>query len=98
MTKRKAKASKRARRPKMAVDQRNRRAIVRSAKDNLLRSVAAAPIESPLEFHNDSKHEAPIVEKQEAPVVGDRVALQDRFNQMIESPLHDDSKTNGSHH
>jgi hypothetical protein len=71
MSKRKpAKTSKRARSPKIAARaQRNKQAIVRSAKDSLLRSVAASPIETPLELHDDSKQKAPIVEEQKAPVV-----------------------------
>jgi hypothetical protein len=81
MSKPKAKASKRAR-PKIAVAKRNKQAVVRSAKDNLLRSVAAGPIESPLELHGDSKQTATIVEKQKAPIVEERVALQDHFSQM----------------
>ena len=92
MSKRKpAKASKRAHTPKIAARaHRNKQDIVRSAKDELLRSVAAGPIESPLELHDDSKQEAPIVEKQEAssvekqkaPIAENRVAvLQDRFGQ-----------------
>ena len=53
MSKRKpGKASKRAPSPKIAARaQRNKQDIVRSAKDELLRSVAAGPIESPLELH-----------------------------------------------
>jgi hypothetical protein len=34
-----------------------------------LRSVAAGPIESPLELHDGPKEQAPDVEKQEAPIV-----------------------------
>lgn len=58
MSKRKlAKASKRARHPKMtARAQRNKQAIVRSPKDN------SASIEPPLKLHDNSKQEAPIVE------------------------------------
>jgi hypothetical protein len=76
MSKRKpAKASKRAHSPKIAARaHRNKQDIVRSAKDELLRSVAAGPIESPLELHDDSKQKAPIVEKQEASSVENRVA------------------------
>jgi hypothetical protein len=105
MSKRKpAKASKRAPSPKIAARaQRNKQDIVRSAKDELLRSVAASPIESPLELsvaagpiesplelHDDSKQNAPIVEKheassvekQKAPIAENRVAvLQDHFGQ-----------------
>ncbi|MCK1518354.1 phasin family protein [Bradyrhizobium sp. 190] len=92
MSKRKpAKASKRAHSPKIAARaHRNKQDIVRSAKDELLRSVAAGPIESPLELHDDSKQKAPIVEKQEAssvekqmaPIAENRMAvLRDRFGQ-----------------
>jgi len=92
MSKRKpGKASKRAPSPKIAARaQRNKQDIVRSAKDDLLRSVAAGPIESPLELHDDSKQNAPIVEKQDAssvekqkaPIAENRVAvLQDHFGQ-----------------
>lgn len=72
----KHKPAKRARSPKIAARaQRNKQAIVRSAKDSLLRSVAASPIESPLELHDDSKQKAPIVEKQkDHPIVENRVA------------------------
>ncbi|WFU75251.1 Phasin protein [Bradyrhizobium sp. CB2312] len=57
MTKRKpATALKRARNPKLAARaQRNKQAIVRSQKEDLLCSVAAVPIESPLGLHDDSK-------------------------------------------
>ena len=41
--------------------------IVKSARDTLLGTVAAGPIESPIEFHDDSKGEAPPNEKIEAP-------------------------------
>ncbi|MCP3395186.1 Phasin protein [Bradyrhizobium sp. CCGB12] len=59
----KRKASKRVRNPKMvARPQRNKQAIVRSPKENLLRSVAAVSIEPPLKLHDDPKHEAPIIE------------------------------------
>jgi len=63
MSKRKpATAPKRARNPKMAARaQRNKQSIVRSPKENLLRSVAAVSIEPPPELH-DPKHEAPIIE------------------------------------
>ena len=71
MSKRKpAKASKRARSTAIARRAHEKKqAIVRSAKDNLLRSVAAGPIESPPELHDDPKQEAPDVEKQAAPNV-----------------------------
>jgi Phasin protein len=64
MSKRKlATASKRARNPKMATRaQRNKQAIVRSPKDRL-RLVTAGSIESPAKLHDESKQEAPIVEK-----------------------------------
>jgi hypothetical protein len=66
----KHKPAKRARSPKIAARaQRNKQAIVRSAKDSLLRSVAASPIETPLELHDASKQKAPIVEEQKAPIV-----------------------------
>ncbi|WP_249155458.1 hypothetical protein [Bradyrhizobium japonicum] len=55
MSKRKpATAPKRARNPKMAArSQRNKQAIVRSPKENFLRSVAAVSIEPPLKLHDD---------------------------------------------
>ena len=58
MSKRKpAAAPNRARTPKMAVRaERNKQAIVRSPKEDLLRSVAAVSIEPPPELH-DPKHE-----------------------------------------
>jgi hypothetical protein len=66
----KHKPAKRARSPKIAARaQRNKQAIVKSAKDSLLRSVAASPIETPLKLHDDSKQKAPIVEEQKAPIV-----------------------------
>jgi hypothetical protein len=56
-------ASKRARHPKVAARaQRSKQAIVRSPKENFLRSVAAVSIEPPLKLHDDSKQEASIVE------------------------------------
>ena len=86
-----ARASKRAHSPKIAARaHRNKQDVVRSGKDQLLRSVAAGPIESPLELHDDSKQKGPIVEKQEAssvekqkaPIAENRVAIvQDRFGQ-----------------
>jgi hypothetical protein len=70
MSKRKpAKSLKRARSP--AIDARangKKQTVVKSATHNLLRSVAAGPIESSLELHDDPKEEAPKAEKQEAPV------------------------------
>lgn len=64
MSKRKpAPASKRARNPKMAARaQRNKQAIVRSPKEEFLRSVAAASIEPPPKLHDDPGHEVPIIE------------------------------------
>jgi len=79
MSKRKlAAASKRARNPKMATRaQRNKQAVVRSPKDRL-RSFTAGSIDSPAKLHDDSKQEAPIVEK--------RVdALPDDLSQMRHS-------------
>ena len=84
MSKRKpAKASKRAHGPKIAARaHRNKQDIVRSAKDELLRSVAAGPIKSPLELDDELKQRAPIVEKQEAPNVEKQEApIADRFGQ-----------------
>jgi hypothetical protein len=70
-----ATASKHARSPKIAARaQRTKEAIVRSPKDNLLRSVAAGSTESPPE-HNDSKQETSLVEDR-------ATALQDDFSQM----------------
>lgn len=82
MSKRKpAKASKRARNPAIATRAHGKKqAVVKSAKDNLLRSVTAGPIESPLERHDDPKQEAPNVEKQEAPIAANPV--QDGPGQM----------------
>jgi hypothetical protein len=64
MSKRKpATAPKRARNPKMAARaQQNKQAIVRSPKQDLLRSVAAVSIEPPLGLYDDSKHEVPLIE------------------------------------
>jgi len=64
MSKRKlATASKGARHSKMAAHaQRNKQAVVRSQKDNFLRSVAPLSVERPARLHDDSKQEAPIVE------------------------------------
>lgn len=44
-----------------------KQAIVKSARDTLLGTVAAGPIESPFELHDDSRREAPPNEKIEAP-------------------------------
>ena len=71
-----AKPSKRARSPAIATRAHGKKqAVVKSARDNLLRSVAAGPIESSLELHDDSKEEAPIVEKQEAPIAANPVQI-----------------------
>ena len=70
-------ASKHARSPKIATRaQRATQAIVRSPKDSRLRSVAAGSTESPPERHNDSKQEAPLVEKP-------ATALQDDCKQTM---------------
>jgi Phasin protein len=69
-------ASKRARVPRKAARaQRNKQAIVRSPKDNPLRSVAAGSTESP-KLHDDSKQKAPVVENEVA-------ALQDSLRQRM---------------
>jgi hypothetical protein len=88
MSKRKpAKASKRARSPAIAARaQRNKQAIVRSAKDSLLHSVAASPIESPLELHDDSKQNYPSVENRVAALKAaalEAAALPDGGSQMM---------------
>src|SRR4029079_17051897 len=87
-------ATKRARNPKKAARaQRNKHDIVRSTKDELLRSVAGGPMESPLGPHDASKqkekqgasnvekHRASSVEKQMAPIA-DNPVTEDRFGQM----------------
>jgi hypothetical protein len=73
MSKRKlARASKGARNPKKAARaQRNKQAIVRSPKDNFLRSVAAVSIEPPPKPHDDPKHDAPIIETRVDALPGD---------------------------
>jgi len=73
MSKRKlATASKRARNPKKAGRaHRNKQAIVRSPKDNFLRSVAAVSIEPPLKLHDDPKHDAPFIETRVDALPGD---------------------------
>jgi len=73
MSKRKlARASKGALNPKKAARaQRNKQAIVRSPKDNFLRSVAAVSIEPPPKLHDDPKHDAPIVETRVDALPGD---------------------------
>ena len=71
-----AKSSKRARSPAIATRAHGKKqTIVKSARDNLLRSVAAGPIESPLELHDDPKEQAPDVEKQEAPIAVNQVQV-----------------------
>jgi len=74
MSKRKpAKSSKRARSPAIAARAHGKKqTVVKSARDNLLRSVAAGPIES-LELHDDPKEEAPKAEKQEAAIAANQV-------------------------
>ncbi|MGL3104959.1 Phasin protein [Bradyrhizobium sp. BR 1432] len=64
MSKRKpATAPKRARNPKTAARaQRNKPAIIKSPKEDFLRSVAAVSIKPPLKLHDDPKHEVPIIE------------------------------------
>ncbi|OSJ36822.1 Phasin protein [Bradyrhizobium japonicum] len=42
--------------------QRNKQAIVRSPKENLLHFAAAVSVEPPPELHDDPKHEVPIIE------------------------------------
>ena len=56
--------------------QRANQAIIRSPKGSPLRSVAAGSTESPPESHNDSKQEAPLVEKP-------ATALQDDCKQTM---------------
>ena len=94
MSKRKpTKATKRARSPLIATRAHGKKqAIVKSAKDDLLRSVAGGPIEPPLELHSDPEQEAPNVKKQEAPVpkpvqeahVAAKLVMQDGPSQMGE--------------
>src|ERR1700676_4574910 len=61
--------------PKIAA-QRANQAIIRSPKDNRLRSVAAGSTEFPPMRHNDSKQEAPLVENP-------ATALQDDCKQTM---------------
>jgi hypothetical protein len=75
-------ASKRGRAPKTRA-QRAKQAIVRSPKDNPVRSVAAGSTESPPKLHDDSKQEALTVEYQAA-------ALRGNLGQMMRD---NDSKT-----
>ena len=74
----KRKPAKSSKRPQPAIATRahgKKQAVVKSARDNLLRSVATGPIESPLELHDDPKEEAPNVEKQEAPIAANPVQI-----------------------
>ena len=77
MSKRKpVKSSKRARSPAIATRAHEKKQIVvKSARNNLLRSVAAGPIESSLELHDNPKEEALKVEKQEAPITANPVQV-----------------------
>src|SRR4029079_437974 len=61
-----ATASQHAHSKKIAA-QRANQAVIRSPKNHPLRSVAAGSTEWPPEGHNDSKQEAPLVERPEAP-------------------------------
>jgi hypothetical protein len=74
MSKRKAAtAAKRARNPKMAARaQRNKQAVVRSPKENLLHSAAADSVEPPPELHDDPKHQVPIIRPKADALVDDR--------------------------
>jgi len=74
----KRKPAKSSKRPQPAIATRahgKKQAVVKSARDNLLRSVATGPIESPLELHDDPKEQAPNVEKQEAPIAANPVQV-----------------------
>jgi hypothetical protein len=75
-----AKASKRARSPKIAAKpQRAAQAIVRSPRNSRLRPVAAGSAESSRERHNHANQEARLVENP-------AIALQDDYKQpMMES-------------
>jgi hypothetical protein len=77
MSKRKpAAASKHAHSTKIAAQQANQ-AIIRSPKDSPLRSVAAGSTKSPPERHNDSKQEAPLVEKPATTLQDDKQTMTD---------------------
>lgn len=82
----KRKPAKRARSQKMAARaQRNKQAIVRSPKDNSLRSVAVGSIGSPLKLQEDSNQQDPIVENREAALreaASKAAALPDGDSQM----------------
>ncbi|MGY8683350.1 Phasin protein [Bradyrhizobium sp. UFLA05-153] len=73
MSKRKlATASKRVRNPKKAARaQRNKQAIVRSPKDDFLRSVAAVSIEPAPKLHDDPKDDASLIETRVDALPGD---------------------------
>lgn len=77
MSKRKlVKSSKRARSPAIATRAHEKKqTVVKSARKNLLRAVAAGPIESSLELHDDPKEEALKVENQEAPITANPVQV-----------------------
>ena len=62
MSKRKQGTAKRPNAKMAARAQRSKQAVVKSPKDNLLRSVAIGAIESPLKPRDDTRREAPIVE------------------------------------
>jgi hypothetical protein len=64
MSKRKlTRVSKGARNPKKGAQaQRNKQAIVRSPKGNVLHSVSAVSVEPRPELHDDPKHDVPIIE------------------------------------
>ena len=77
MSKRKpATASKKHAHSTKIAAQRANQAIIRSPKNTPLRFVAAGSTESPPERHNDSKQEAPLVEKP-------TTALQEDYKQTM---------------
>jgi len=81
MAKRKAKtSSKPARSPRAAKASQWTNATIRSPKPSRLRTVAADPIESSLQNHDDPKQEAPIVERT-------ATALQDSLKPTMEPKL-----------
>jgi len=90
MSKRKpATASNNARSTKRAA-QRAKQTIIKSPKDSPLRSVAAASTESPPKRHNDSKQEAPVVEKPALALRDDRKQTMtdtDSKNGFVLSPV-----------
>jgi len=76
-----ARASKRARSPKMAAKpERATQAIVRSPRNRRLRPVAAGSAESSRERHNDANQEARLVEN---PAIAPQIALQDDYKQPM---------------